>query len=275
MSDPLYPRLREIVSARSDSWPTSSQEQPASSDAIWWSGCSSSAGQDLRARARQLHGRLRGADRTLARARRGRGRQAHPPGDRRPAQAAAGRRAASSSSELRGQIEHFFHLAAIYDMTAPAERNTRVNVGGTTPRGRAGARAGGRAPTPRLLDRRRRQLPRRLSGGYLRRGPAAALPLSPHQVRVRADRARAADVPWRVYRPAIVVGDSQHRRDGQDRRPLLLLQGDPARCASCCRSGCRWWASTSATPTSCRSIGWRARSTTSRTSPAWTARPST
>ncbi len=34
--------------------------------------------------------------------------------------------------ELRGKIEHFFHLAAVYDMTAPAEQNTAVNVGGTT-----------------------------------------------------------------------------------------------------------------------------------------------
>src|SRR5690349_8236186 len=34
--------------------------------------------------------------------------------------------------ELRGKVDHFFHLAAIYDMTAPAQRNTAVNVGGTT-----------------------------------------------------------------------------------------------------------------------------------------------
>src|SRR5436305_6662 len=34
--------------------------------------------------------------------------------------------------ELRGKITHFFHLAAVYDMTAPSELNTAVNVGGTT-----------------------------------------------------------------------------------------------------------------------------------------------
>src|ERR1700694_3024795 len=34
--------------------------------------------------------------------------------------------------DLRGKITHFFHLAAVYDMTAPAERNTAGNVGGTT-----------------------------------------------------------------------------------------------------------------------------------------------
>ena len=30
-----------------------------------------------------------------------------------------------------GEIEHFFHLAAIYDMTAPDEMNEQLNVGGT------------------------------------------------------------------------------------------------------------------------------------------------
>src|SRR5450631_4365006 len=30
-------------------------------------------------------------------------------------------------TELRGKITHFFHLAAVYDMTAPSEINTAVN----------------------------------------------------------------------------------------------------------------------------------------------------
>ncbi len=32
---------------------------------------------------------------------------------------------------LRGEIDHFFHLAAIYDMTADPERNEKLNVGRT------------------------------------------------------------------------------------------------------------------------------------------------
>ena len=52
-------------------------------------------------------------------------------------------------------------------------------------------------------------------------------------------------VPWRVYRPSIVVGHSQDRRDGQDRRPVLLLQGDPEGRATRCRRGSRWSASRS------------------------------
>src|SRR4030088_1222308 len=35
-------------------------------------------------------------------------------------------------AELRGEVKHFFPLAAVYDMPAPAELNTAVNVGGTT-----------------------------------------------------------------------------------------------------------------------------------------------
>src|SRR5690349_7015838 len=31
----------------------------------------------------------------------------------------------------RGEIDHFFHLAAIYDMTADDEANEAMNVGGT------------------------------------------------------------------------------------------------------------------------------------------------
>ena len=33
--------------------------------------------------------------------------------------------------ELKSQIDHFFHLAAIYDMAADEERNALLNVGGT------------------------------------------------------------------------------------------------------------------------------------------------
>ena len=32
---------------------------------------------------------------------------------------------------LKGNVDHFFHLAAIYDMTADEERNMALNVGGT------------------------------------------------------------------------------------------------------------------------------------------------
>jgi len=33
--------------------------------------------------------------------------------------------------QLKGSVEHVFHLAAIYDMTASAQANERLNVAGT------------------------------------------------------------------------------------------------------------------------------------------------
>ena len=178
-------------------------------------------------------------------------------------------------AELRGKVNHFFHLAAVYDMTAPAERNTAVNVGGTTHAVELARADGRQASAPRLLDRRRRHLQGRLHRGDVRRGPAAALALPPHQVRVRADRPRPAlhalaRVPARDRRRRL-----PDRRDGKGRRPLLLLQGDPAHAPPAARSGSRSSGSTSATRTWSRSTGSRARSSRSPTSPTSTAAPST
>ena len=94
-------------------------------------------------------------------------------------------------------------------------------------RDRVRERARGRALPSRQLDRGRRRVPRRLPGGHVRRGAAPAPPLPPHEVRVRAARARGrrgedADLPARDRRRQL-----RDRRDGQDRRALLLLQGPP------------------------------------------------
>ncbi len=122
-------------------------------------------------------------------------------------------------------VEHFFHLAAIYDMTADETRNALLNVGGTQNAVAAGQRGrGGRLP-PRLLHRRRRPLQGPLHRGHVRRGPGAAHALPPDEVRVR--EARPREGPGRLARlpPGGRRRQLQDRRDGQDRRPLLLLQG--------------------------------------------------
>ena len=140
-------------------------------------------------------------------------------------------------AELRGKVTHFFHLAAVYDMTAPAraqhggQRRRHDARGRTRPRGRR------QAPAPRLLDRRRGRLPGRLRRGDVRRGPAPALALPPHEVRVRADRARAALRAVARVPPGDRRGRLADRRDGQDRRPLLLLQGDRAHAPPAARVG--------------------------------------
>jgi thioester reductase-like protein/NADP-dependent 3-hydroxy acid dehydrogenase YdfG len=111
-------------------------------------------------------------------------------------------------TELRGKIAHFFHLAAVYDMTAPAERNTAVNVGGTT---------------------HAVELARALDAGHLHHVSSIAvageykgvfdeemfdegqkLPSPYHRTKFESERIVREQpyVPWRVYRPAVVVGDS-------------------------------------------------------------------
>jgi thioester reductase-like protein len=112
-------------------------------------------------------------------------------------------------TELRGKIGHLFHLAAVYDMTAPAELNTAVNVGGTT---------------------HAVELARALEVEHLHHVSSIAvageykglfeedmfdegqkLPSPYHRTKFESERIVREQpyVPWRVYRPAIVVGDSK------------------------------------------------------------------
>jgi NAD(P)-dependent dehydrogenase (short-subunit alcohol dehydrogenase family) len=111
--------------------------------------------------------------------------------------------------ELRGQIEHFVHLAAVYDMTAPPERNTAVNVGGT-----AHAVELARSLEARCLHHVSSIA---VAGSY--RGTFSEemfdegqkLPSPYHRTKFEAERTVREQpfVAWRVYRPAIVVGDSR------------------------------------------------------------------
>ncbi|HEV3047477.1 MAG TPA: SDR family oxidoreductase [Solirubrobacteraceae bacterium] len=112
-------------------------------------------------------------------------------------------------TELRGTIEHFFHLAAVYDMTAPAERNTAVNVGGTTHAVEL-ARAVGATRLHHVSSIA-------VAGTY--RGTfnedmfdeGQRLPSAYHRTKFESERIVREQpyMAWRVYRPGIVVGDSK------------------------------------------------------------------
>jgi thioester reductase-like protein len=114
--------------------------------------------------------------------------------------------------ELRGRIDHFFHLAAIYDMTASDEANETLNVEGT---------------------RNAVELANALGAGHLHHVSSVAaageykgffredmfdegqrLPSAYHRTKFESEKLvrEQASVPWRVYRPAIVVG---HSRTGE------------------------------------------------------------
>jgi len=110
--------------------------------------------------------------------------------------------------ELKGSVHHFFHLAAIYDMTADDERNETLNVGGT---------------------RNAVELANALEVGCLHHVSSIAaagtfkglfredhfdegqkLPSAYHRTKFESEKLvrEQATVPWRVYRPAVVVGNS-------------------------------------------------------------------
>jgi thioester reductase-like protein len=111
--------------------------------------------------------------------------------------------------ELRGKVTHFFHLAAVYDMTAPAERNTAVNVGGT-------AHA---VELARAVDAKHLHHVSSIAVAGTYKGvfdesmfdEGQRLPSPYHRTKFESERIVREQpyIPWRVYRPGIVVGDSQ------------------------------------------------------------------
>ena len=111
--------------------------------------------------------------------------------------------------EHRGKVEHFFHLAAVYDMTADDEDNDRANVTGT---------------------RNAVALANALEAGVLHHASSVAvtgsykgmfredmfdegqkLPSSYHQTKFDSEKIarEESSVPWRVYRPSVVIGHSK------------------------------------------------------------------
>ncbi len=112
-------------------------------------------------------------------------------------------------ARLRGSVDHFFHLAAIYDMTADDATNQVLNVDGT---------------------RHAVELAAALDAGCFHQVSSVAaagefrgrfdetmfdegqhLPSPYHRTKFESEKVvrEECEVPWRVYRPAIVVGDSE------------------------------------------------------------------
>jgi len=112
-------------------------------------------------------------------------------------------------AELKGNVDHFFHLAAVYDMAADAEANMTLNVGGTR----------------NAID-----LANQIEPGVFHHVSSIAA-AGKHKGLFREDMfdegqkldhpyfktkfeseklvRSGVEAPWRVYRPAVVVGDSQ------------------------------------------------------------------
>jgi NAD(P)-dependent dehydrogenase (short-subunit alcohol dehydrogenase family) len=109
----------------------------------------------------------------------------------------------------KGDVEHFFHLAAIYDMTASDELNETMNVAGT----RHAVQLAGKLE----VDHFHQVSSVAASGTY--RGvfdesmfdEGQKLPSAYHRTKFESEKIvrEESPVPWRVYRPAIVVGHSE------------------------------------------------------------------
>ncbi|MDQ3677909.1 MAG: SDR family oxidoreductase, partial [Actinomycetota bacterium] len=110
---------------------------------------------------------------------------------------------------LKDSIEHFFHLAAMYDMTAADEVNERLNVDGTrhavSLANELGARHLHHVSSVAAAGTYR---------GLFREDmfdEEQKLPSAYHRTKFESEHIARTEstVPWRVYRPALVVGHSQ------------------------------------------------------------------
>jgi NAD(P)-dependent dehydrogenase (short-subunit alcohol dehydrogenase family) len=112
--------------------------------------------------------------------------------------------------ELKGQVDHFFHLAAIYDMTADAESQRIANVEGTREA----------IELAEALEAKRFHMVSSIAAAGLYKGTftedmfdeAEKLENHPYfQTKHESERVvrEECEVPWRIYRPGIVVGHSE------------------------------------------------------------------
>ncbi|HJR90291.1 MAG TPA: SDR family oxidoreductase [Aeromicrobium sp.] len=111
--------------------------------------------------------------------------------------------------ENRGKIKHFFHLAASYDMTATKEQNDALNTGGTANALELAA----------ALDVSCFHITSSIaaSGEYTGTYSDDMFDVGQkfasdyHRTKFESEKLvrDASKTPWRVYRPAIVLGDSE------------------------------------------------------------------
>jgi NAD(P)-dependent dehydrogenase (short-subunit alcohol dehydrogenase family) len=111
---------------------------------------------------------------------------------------------------LRGEVEHFFHLAAIYDMTADAESQKLANIGGTRHA----------VELAEEIEAGHVHMVSSIAAAGLYKGTwredmfdeAEDLDTHPYfRTKHESERVVREECsrPWRVYRPGIVVGDSE------------------------------------------------------------------
>jgi len=125
--------------------------------------------------------------------------------------------------ELTGAVDHLVHLAALYDMTADAAENEDLNVGGT----RRVVEVAGRIRAGVIHHVSSIAVAGEFRGTFTEDmfDEGQELPSAYHATKFVAERVVREDstVPWRVYRPVIVVGDSRTGEMGKVDGPYYFL----------------------------------------------------
>jgi thioester reductase-like protein len=131
----------------------------------------------------------------------------------------------ATREQLRGSVDHFFHLAAMYDMAADETRNALLNVGGTQ----------------NAVDLANDLQPAHfhhvssiaIAGTYEGHftedmfDEGQTLPHSYHRTKFESEKLvrERLETPWRIYRPAIVVGNSRTGEMDKIDGPYYFFKG--------------------------------------------------
>jgi NAD(P)-dependent dehydrogenase (short-subunit alcohol dehydrogenase family) len=114
----------------------------------------------------------------------------------------------AAREQLQG-VDHFFHLAAIYDIAADDARNAQLNVGGTQNAIDLANAVGAK----RFHHMSSIAVAGRYDGHFTEDDfdEGQELPTPYHRTKFESEKLvrERLQVPWRVYRPSLVVGNSQ------------------------------------------------------------------
>jgi NAD(P)-dependent dehydrogenase (short-subunit alcohol dehydrogenase family) len=112
-------------------------------------------------------------------------------------------------SDHTGDVDHFFHLAAIYDMAADAETNEELNVGGTRHALELAEALEAGCFHQVSSVAAAGEYDGAFDEGMFDEGQALTSPY--HRTKFESERVvrEESTRPWRVYRPAVVVGHSE------------------------------------------------------------------
>ncbi len=112
------------------------------------------------------------------------------------------------AAELEGKIKHFFHLAAVYDMNASTEVQMQVNLEGT----RNAVKFAEKIGAARFHMVSSIAAAGRYDGTFTEEMFEEATGLDHPYFRTKHDSEglvrEECTIPWRIYRPGMVVGDS-------------------------------------------------------------------